>query len=53
MGNDIVPSYGMLTRIANHHMELGIGRKKLASVGATGWSTSYLKNGNIYTRTIR
>ena len=53
MGNDIIPSYGILIRIINHYIELGIGRKKLAGVGAAGWSTGHLENGNIYTRTIR
>jgi hypothetical protein len=53
MGNNIVPSYGMLTLIANYHVELGIGRKKLAGVGAAKWGTGHLENGYIYTYTTR
>jgi hypothetical protein len=52
MGSDIIPSYGMLTFAANHHIELGIGEKKLASVRAVGGGLGHAGNGNISPRAI-
>jgi hypothetical protein len=48
MGDNIIPSNGMLAFMANDHIKLGICEKQLISGGFAGDDIGHAENRNIY-----